>query len=207
MLSAVIVSRIQAIRPPQYHVPMSTTGNRVTFLVCTSVSASNSSSMVPKPPGSTTNACAYLTNIVLRAKKYRKSMPRSTHSLMPCSKGSSMPSPTERPPASVAPLFAASITPGPPPVITAYPALASAAPSRSASSHSGLSGLLRADPNTLTARGRSASVSKPSTNSLRMRSARQASLVFQSARPRGSSSRWSAVLGGIASRGRVTGPR
>ena len=35
----------------------------------TSVSASNSSSRVPKPPGRITNACAYLTNIVLRTKK------------------------------------------------------------------------------------------------------------------------------------------
>lgn len=55
--------------PRQYSVPMSTTGNRVTLPVCTSVSASNSSSMVPNPPGSTTNAWAYLTNMVLRAKK------------------------------------------------------------------------------------------------------------------------------------------
>ncbi|CPU65271.1 Uncharacterised protein [Mycobacteroides abscessus] len=33
------------------------------------MSASNSSSNVPNPPGSTTKPCAYLTNIVLRAKK------------------------------------------------------------------------------------------------------------------------------------------
>ena len=46
-------------------------------------------------------------------------MPMSTQSLRPCSNGSSMPSPTDSPPASVAPLLAASITPGPPPVITA----------------------------------------------------------------------------------------
>ena len=39
------------------------------FVVCTNVSASNSSSKVPKPPGSTTKPWAYLTNIVLRAKK------------------------------------------------------------------------------------------------------------------------------------------
>ena len=77
---------------------MSTIGNRVTLPVWTSVNASNSSSSVPKPPGKTTNPCAYLTNIVLRAKKYRKLMPRSTYSLMPCSNGSSMPRPTETPP-------------------------------------------------------------------------------------------------------------
>ena len=67
--SVCIVARIQSSRPCQYDVPISTTGKRVTFPVCTSVSASNSSSIVPKPPGSTTNACAYLTNMVLRAKK------------------------------------------------------------------------------------------------------------------------------------------
>jgi hypothetical protein len=33
------------------------------------VSASNSSSRVPKPPGRMTKACAYFTNIVLRTKK------------------------------------------------------------------------------------------------------------------------------------------
>lgn len=118
-----------------------------------------------------------------------------------------MPSPTESPPASLAPRLAASITPGPPPVITAYPARARAAPSSSASRHSGLSGMLRAEPKTLTAGGRSARVSKPSTNSDRMRSARQASLVFQSPRPRESSSRWSAVLLGMAPRRSVTAPR
>ena len=42
--------------------------------------------------------------------------------------GSSMPSPTETPPALTAPLLAASMTPGPPPVITAYPASASPVP-------------------------------------------------------------------------------
>ena len=46
-------------------------------------------------------------------------MPMSTQSLSRCSNGSSMPSPTETPPASDAPRFTASIAPGPPPVITA----------------------------------------------------------------------------------------
>jgi hypothetical protein len=55
-------------------------------------------------------------------------MPTSTHSLSSCSNGSSMPRPTESPPASDAPRLAASIAPGPPPVMTAYPAWASAAP-------------------------------------------------------------------------------
>ena len=48
---------------------MSTIGKDVTLRVCTSVSASNSSSRVPNPPGRTTNPWAYFTNIVLRAKK------------------------------------------------------------------------------------------------------------------------------------------
>ena len=104
----------------------------MTFFVCTSVSASNSSSSVPKPPGRQMKACEYLTNIVLRAKKYRKLTPRSTHGFRPCSNGSSMPSPTEKPPASAAPRLTASIAPGPPPVITANPALASAPPSLAA---------------------------------------------------------------------------
>lgn len=55
--------------PCQYAVPSSTTGNRVTFWVWTRVSASNSSSSVPTPPGSTTKPLEYFTNIVLRAKK------------------------------------------------------------------------------------------------------------------------------------------
>ena len=38
---------------------------------------------------------------------------------MPCSCGSVMLKPTERPPPSLQPRFAASITPGPPPVTTA----------------------------------------------------------------------------------------
>ena len=41
----------------------------VTLWVCRRVSASNSSSSVPRPPGSTTKPWEYFTNIVLRAKK------------------------------------------------------------------------------------------------------------------------------------------
>jgi hypothetical protein len=63
------VPRIQSTSGAQNSVPMSTTGNWLTFRVCTSVSASNSSSMVPKPPGRQTKPCEYFTNIVLRAKK------------------------------------------------------------------------------------------------------------------------------------------
>ncbi len=67
--SASTVSRSQSSRPCQYDVPTSTTGNDVILPVCASVSASNSSSNVPSPPGSTMKPWAYLTNMVLRAKK------------------------------------------------------------------------------------------------------------------------------------------
>ena len=66
------------VSPPQNSVPSSTTGNLVTLPVCTMTSTSNSSSRVPKPPGSPMNACEYFRNIVLRTKKYRKFRPRST---------------------------------------------------------------------------------------------------------------------------------
>ena len=67
--SASTVSRSHSIRPDQYSVPTSTTGNEVIFWVWASVSASNVSSRVPRPPGSTMNPCEYFTNIVLRTKK------------------------------------------------------------------------------------------------------------------------------------------
>lgn len=66
---ATTAPRSQSTSPPQYSLPKSTTGNLVTLRVCTRVSASKSSSRVPKPPGSTTKPWAYFTNIVLRTKK------------------------------------------------------------------------------------------------------------------------------------------
>ena len=50
---------------------------RRVLCVWTSVSASMSSSIVPKPPGSTTYADAYFTNMTLRAKKWLKVWLRS----------------------------------------------------------------------------------------------------------------------------------
>jgi len=67
--AAHIVPFSHSSRPDQYELPTSTIGNLVILPVCTRVSASNSSSIVPKPPGSTTNACEYFTNTVLRTKK------------------------------------------------------------------------------------------------------------------------------------------
>ena len=63
------VSRAQSRSPAQYSVPTRTTGKWRILPVWMRVSASNSSSSVPKPPGRITNASAYFTNIVLRAKK------------------------------------------------------------------------------------------------------------------------------------------
>src|SRR3954447_16058000 len=63
------VPRTQSMSPDQYAVPKRITGKRVTLRVCTRVSASKSSSRVPKPPGRITKACAYFTNMVLRTKK------------------------------------------------------------------------------------------------------------------------------------------
>ena len=123
---------IQSNRPCQYDVSNSTTGVGSTLCVCTSVRSSNISSSVPNPPGQMITPDEYLTNMVLRTKKYRKLMPRFTHSLMPCSCGSSMPSPTDLPPAAAAPRLAASMMPGPPPVMTAMPRSAIRAPMRCA---------------------------------------------------------------------------
>jgi hypothetical protein len=56
---------------------MSTTGKSCIFPVWISVAASNTSSSVPNPPGSATNAYEYLTSMTLRTKKYRNSTMRS----------------------------------------------------------------------------------------------------------------------------------
>jgi hypothetical protein len=104
-----------------------------------------------------------------------------------------MPSPTLTPPASLAPLLAASMTPGPPPVITANPASASLRPASSATAYDGFSGLVRAEPKTLIAGPSSASAPNPSTNSAWIRSTRQKSVWVSNWAPR-SNNRWSAVL-------------
>ena len=90
-----------------------------------------------------------------------------------------MPSPTETPPSSDAPRLAASMMPGPPPVIVATPALASREPMRTPCWYSGSSRDVRADPNTATAGPRPASASNPSTNSDWMRMARHGSWLRQ----------------------------
>src|SRR6476659_3837934 len=54
-----------------------------------------------------------------------------------------MPAPIDMPPASWAPLLQASMIPGPPPVMTAYPARANSAPVASAAAYIGSSGFVR----------------------------------------------------------------
>ena len=70
-------------------------------------------------------AVAYFTNIVLRTKKNLKFRLRLRYALDPCSNGSSMLHPMDIPPPSSAPRLAASMMPGPPPVMTGIPARAS----------------------------------------------------------------------------------
>src|SRR3954452_23780076 len=117
-----------------------------------------------------------------------------------------MPRPTDTPPASAHPRLAASIDPGPPPVMTAYPAVASARPTMTPNAYVGCPGCVRAEPKTLTAGPSSASAPKPSTNSLWIRSTRHGSVCTQSPEPRLSSSRWSVVVSGTIAPRSVTGP-
>src|SRR3954447_9161105 len=93
----------------------------------------------------------------------------STYRFMYCSNGSSMFSPTEVTPASRAPRFAASITPGPPPVTIAKPASPSMRAVRRASSYGGSGSLTRAEPKIETAGPIPPSTSKPWASSRSMR--------------------------------------
>src|SRR6516164_523398 len=117
-----------------------------------------------------------------------------------------MPRPTDIPRALAAPLLAASMIPGPPPVITAYPARASPAVIRVARSYCGVPAWAREEPNTDTALPSSASRPNPSTNSAWIRSTRHGSVCTQSLGPRRSSRRWSVVVLGIARPRSMAGP-
>src|SRR5690606_21354425 len=103
--------------------PITTIGNRFILPVWMRVSVSKNSSNVPKPPGNTMNAKEYLRSNSLRTKKYSMVTNRSRYGLWACSWGSTMLQPTERAPPSLAPRFAASMMPGPPPVMMAKPSL------------------------------------------------------------------------------------
>ena len=65
--SASALRRTHSSSGVQYASPISTTGKCITLPVWISVSDSNSSSAVPKPPGKTQKPSAAFTNIVLRA--------------------------------------------------------------------------------------------------------------------------------------------
>src|ERR1700730_18003446 len=173
--------RSQLSRRVQYWIPKSTIGKWSIFPVCARVTASKSSSRVPNPPGKMTKPRAYLTNIIFRTKKWRNSIPTPTRSLSACSLGSSMLQPTESPPASRQPRLMASIMPGPPPVMTATPRLARAAPTCIPMRYIGWSGRVRAEPKQVTAVPTSESASKPSTNSAMNRSTRQESVRWSCA--------------------------
>ena len=101
-------------RPCQYSRPTSTIGNRVIFPGLHHAMASNSSSRVLLPR-CTTNACEYLTNTVLRTKKYRNSMfdlDVFVQALLQRGVDAEFQTDTALP--LVAPLLAASMMPGPP---------------------------------------------------------------------------------------------
>ncbi len=127
------------------------------------------------------NPSAYLTNMVLRTKKYRKLSGTFTHRFTPCSIGNSILAPIETPPASDAPRLAASMMPGPPPVIVPSPAFASRLPTSRAALYIGWLGATRADPKIVTAGPTSARASKPATNSPMIRKTRQVSLCVKAA--------------------------
>src|SRR3989338_7682569 len=82
-------------------------------------------------------------------------------------------SPIECPPASNAPLFAASMMPGPPPVMMVNPHFAASVPKASASSHKWVFCFKRAEPNTVISREDFDRNSNPSTNSAIIRKMRQ----------------------------------
>src|SRR5581483_139579 len=109
-------------------------GKRWILPVWINVSVSKISSSVPNPPGIATKPYEYFTSITLRTKKWRNSTNVSRYGFGFCSTGSVMLQPTDRPPASRAPRLAASMIPGPPPVITVKPARASAPPTARPSS-------------------------------------------------------------------------
>ena len=97
--------------------------------------------------------------------------------------------PIEATPASRAPRFAASIIPGPTPVMIPKPASPSSRAVVTHRSYRASSCVTRADPNTDTHGPAPASASKPSTNSPMMRKTRQASLLSaKDGSPRKSSS-------------------
>lgn len=117
--------------------PATISGVSCSFRTCRSCQIIVSSSTVPIPPGTTTNASDTSTKWCSRVKKVPCSKACSTNAFTSCSNGSStrMPSDASFPSgsASRAPSFAACISPGPPPVTISQPRrVSSAARSRTA---------------------------------------------------------------------------
>src|SRR5579862_4181045 len=104
----------------------------------------------------------------------------STYGFAPCSNGNSMLHPTECPPPSRHPLLAASMMPGPAPVMIENPERASSFAVSSAARYCGSSGPVLAEPKTDTPLSIPASVSNPSINSLMILSTRQGSVRVKS---------------------------
>ena len=140
------------------------------------------------------NADAYFTNIVLRTKKYRKLITRIDVRIRPLLEGQLDVAADRAAAASRAPLFAASMIPGPAPVMIANPASASSRDVSCAASYCGSSGPVRAEPKIETPFSTSASVSKPSMNSHMMRSTRHGSVRVKSTREVGEPSSFSSSV-------------
>ena len=121
--------------------------------VCISVSSSNASSSVPNPPGSSAKASDSFRNVTLRVKKYLKLMSFASPSMNRFgsdSIGSRIAAPKLR--SAPAPSCPAAMIPGPAPVMTIQLRAAIAAAKRFATSYTGSSGTVRADPNIATFR-------------------------------------------------------
>jgi len=90
--------------------------------------------------------------------------------------------PIDWPPPSLAPLFAASMMPGPAPVMIEKPSTASKRATSTAAAYCGSSGWVRAEPKSETPFSMCASLSNPSTNSDMMRITRHGSVLRKSER-------------------------
>ena len=123
----------------QYAESKSTTGKCRTLPVWISVSDSNSSSTVPKPPGKTTKPSRRLhEHRLARVEVVERQLDVEVRVLVLLVRQLDVEA-DDSPPPSWQPRFAASITPGPPPVTTAQPASANASPSRARRSYAGAS--------------------------------------------------------------------
>src|SRR5918995_752143 len=123
----------------------------------------------------------------------------SQYGLTPCSWGNSMLKPTETAPPSCAPRLAASIAPGPPPVMTLKLAFANSRAVSRAAEYTGCCSRMRAEPKIETAGlGIFATASKPLVNSSAIRRTRRRSAPSSLSRRRRSSTGCLQVLVDVA---------